>query len=184
MVNLLIIVSIMVCVQSSTILVANSTKSPVQKDNMVRFGCYDCYSTDNKVCVDDNCYCKPNYYWDAYRSTCSYKRCNYDTDCYYSQDIMRHCSFGTCVCDSNYSEDWGNGRKCTYNGIGVWAWAWVFFFLPVVFGISVCICLRRRRLHLAHSHLVQCPPPHCEQPPPYAVHGHQQQQQVVTVYRY
>ena len=184
--NLLIFVSfvcLMVCVLSSTI-VTNSTKSSAQK-SAVAYTCSSCYSFNNQVCVDGWCYCKPNYKWTWDTSLsqvkCVYERCYSDYDCHQVQDWERSCSFGTCVCNSGYSEDWDNGRKCTYR-VSVWAWVWVFFFVPAV-AIAICLCLRRRRMHHhthAQAHIIQGLP---QQPPPYQppTYG---TQQPVTVYRY
>ena len=182
--RILFLVSFIVCVHSSAIKETNVTKSVAEK-SYVYYTCTSCYSSNNMVCVDTYCYCKPNYYYSSLTQSCVYKSCNYNSECYQTQDINRHCSFGSCVCDTGYYEDWNNGRKCiddsytyTYSPVSVWTWAWIFFVLPVTF-LSIFLCLRRRRLHLAHTHLAHCP---VQQPPPYVCAP--QHQQGVTVYRY
>ena len=172
----LVVLTLGVFVNSSVIKVENSTRPTPQKSSFVEFGCSSCFSSENKVCVDGDCYCEPsyNYQYDIYTRTytCAFKFCSDDFDCEQLQDWNRQCSNGWCVCDNSYEEDYNNGRKCTYS-VSVWAWVWVFFLIPSV-AVAICLCVRRRRMHLAHTHLVHCP---VEQPPLY-VTGHQQ---VVTV---
>ena len=181
--KIIFLVSFIFCVHSSVIKEENITKS-ISQESYVSYGCSGCYSYNNMVCVDDSCYCKPNYYYTS--RGCVYKSCTTNSECYQTQDIDRHCdSFGSCVCDTGYYEDWNNGRKCTddnytytYTHVDTWAWAWIFLVLPAAF-LSVFICLRRRRLHLAHTHQAHCP---VQQPPPYVYAP--QHQQGVTVIRY
>ena len=159
------VVCLIVCVQSSLINEENVTKSVAEK-SWIYSDCSVCYSVNNMVCVDTFCYCKPNYelkYSESmkmYSYSCLYKSCSTDNDCIKTHDPMRHCSRGSCVCDKGYSEDYNNGRKCTYR-VSVWAWVWVFFFIPAV-ALAIYIFIRRRRMHLAHTHahVVHCPPPY------------------------
>ena len=164
----LVLISFCVCVHSGVLIEGNTTKSEVEKSS--------CYCSGvNQVCIDGWCYCAPNYKKNAY-GTCVYSGCTYDFDCVKTQDWNRHCFGASCVCDSSYTEDWNNGRKCTYTyHVSVWAWVWVFFVIP---GIIIFVCvLRRRRFILSHSHVTHCPPPTHVHTMPY-------QPQVVTVYQH
>ena len=92
---------------------ANGGKCTAHSQNI---GCDECHYSDNKVCVDNQCYCGPDYQqiFDSVNTFhCQYIGCSTDLDCEVSQDIRRHCSFGRCVCNEDFAENWNNGRKCT-----------------------------------------------------------------------
>lgn len=108
----------------------NETDIVADESQMIAFNCFDCYS--DKVCIDDQCYCKPDFYWDG--SQCQRQSCDSDFKCWKGSDIARSCQLGSCVCYDNYREDWSNGRKCVYSdtnfdiddntNVDVWAWLW------------------------------------------------------------
>ena len=165
--------------------------------------CDDCSSYENKVCIDDLCYCKADYKKQDNSLTswsCIYQGCSTDGDCLKNQDFDRHCSDeGSCVCDSGYYEDSDNGYKCTYDtdsydtttDVNVWGWLWLVFVAPVAL-IFVFICIRHRRVQVTHPHLqqhvVQHPsiplPCSVEQPPPYTTACPKGHQPPITYQRY
>ena len=100
----LIIASLFCCIQSLSVLEGNTTKSTPQKSS--------CYCPgSNQVSIDCWCYCAPNYKKNSL-GNCVYQGCNYLSDCSFTHDLYRHCSGSICVCDSGYSQDRNNGRKC------------------------------------------------------------------------
>ena len=110
---------LIICVQSSAVIVENSTKPTAQKSS----SCYisNCYSS-TKICLGYTCYCKSGYkktYDSSGSWYCAYTSCSSNSDCYNGYDYNRKCSFGSCDCVSGYQEN-SDGQcvsktSCTYN---------------------------------------------------------------------
>jgi hypothetical protein len=71
------------------------------------------YGDNNQICVDNKCYCKPNYKLDTDLGYCSYHSCLYNSECQ-TYDNHRVCNSMTCECDTDYKED-SFSLKCTYS---------------------------------------------------------------------
>lgn len=101
-------------VYSLKIIESNTTKAGVARGHAVQNYCANYCIVSNTVCIDNTCYCKPNYQWNNLTSQCDYYTCYTDNQCFFgrSEDPMRHCSYGLCVCDDKYIEDKNNGHKC------------------------------------------------------------------------
>ncbi|XP_054160271.1 uncharacterized protein LOC128958440 [Oppia nitens] len=128
-----------------------------------RFDCSvttDCTNSSHNVCVNQYCYCEPNYKYNIKKKGCYRYYCNekfQSTDCYPNHDFHRHCSYDSCDCEYGYKEGNYNydGLKCIWNsytpndyygnGISIWYWVWIFIVIPILFAISIGLCVRRRR---------------------------------------
>jgi hypothetical protein len=106
---------------------------------------YDCtiHGDNDQICVDNKCYCKPNYKLDIDLGYCSYHSCLYDSECQ-TYDNHRMCNSMTCKCDTDYKED-SFSFKCIYSPssnsdryVSIWMVLFVitsFILLITCFGI-------------------------------------------------
>jgi hypothetical protein len=68
-------------------------------------------SDNNRVCVDNKCQCKPNYYFDYINNQCKYFTCRLDKDCQ-SYDSHRICdAYDNCKCENGFGQD-SVSNKC------------------------------------------------------------------------
>ena len=106
----------------------------------------DC-SGPNRLCVDGECHCAPNYKFVKREGRCVFKSCDSITDCSNTWDNMRVCRLGSCVCyGDDYKENWSNGRKCEFQyTVWNWSWMWVFIVFPVIFFVSLVTLIARYR---------------------------------------
>lgn len=137
-------VSFLVCVNclddtKQSRLLKNSVKNFVIYEN-----CTDCWVYNRMRCIEEKCYCAPDYVWDPFGKQCVNWICSSDGDCYQAPDTQRKCSDGKCVCRFNYVEDFANGRKCTFH-LNVLNWVWVFFFILGILPIALIFYCRREQ---------------------------------------
>ena len=130
-----------------------------RRDTSIGSGCKSCDAYNIMVCIDDRCYCKPNYFY--IDGLCLPMHClPPEWECSQYQHINRHCYNEKCVCDDGYYEDPYNGNKCTLiyaTTRSVWTWLWIFIVLPIAFAIIIALYIRGIRMQSRNTDIVSGP---------------------------